>query len=297
MCSSRAGETSAEEVGTFMRVKLFLAAITLSATIVPVSAWSQHGGGVSAGHSGMSSHMGGGQVGHAGTGQGFPAHAAPSRATLADPSRAGGPARPLNQYNGYGGNWTSSGFVPSHSAYNQPGHYQSGRNRDRHVGYGYGAIGYSFFPYGDGLFNNDFYGTDADDPNNQQPVNTQGDAYADNAPPPYIGSDDGAYAGYPPPYAQGNMQDSARAPYNPGSPQNARQSGSTSDGLGHPKVTLIFKDGRAPMEIQNYAMSQTKLFIRDNGTDRDIAISDLDVPATMAANDQSGVDFELPVQR
>jgi hypothetical protein len=41
-------------------------------------------------------------------------------------------------------------------------------------------------------------------------------------------------------------------------------------------------------------MSQTKVFVRDQGTERDIAISDLDIPATTAANDQAGVDFALP---
>ena len=215
--------------------------------------------------------------------------ATPGRA----PQRAGSAARPLNQPNAYGGNWTSSGFVPSHSAYNN----QQGRNhdRDRHVGYGYGAIGYSFFPYGDGGYwnSNDFYGSSADDPNNQPAAGSPTGNYADNAPPPYVGPGDGGYAPYPPAYAP----DNARAPYAPAGGGNGKQNGSATDGLGHPKITLIFKDGRAPMQIQNYAMSQTKLFVRDNGTDRDIAISDLDVPATMSANDQAGVDFELPVKR
>lgn len=50
------------------------------------------------------------------------------------------------------------------------------------------------------------------------------------------------------------------------------------------------------MQIHNYAITQTKVFVRDNGTERDVSISDLDIPATMAANDQTGVQFELPVR-
>lgn len=69
-----------------------------------------------------------------------------------------------------------------------------------------------------------------------------------------------------------------------------------TDGLTHPKVTLIFKDGRKPLQVQNYAMTQTKIYVRDQGAEQDVAISDLDVAATMSANDRAGIDFALPVK-
>ena len=69
-----------------------------------------------------------------------------------------------------------------------------------------------------------------------------------------------------------------------------------SDGLTHPKVTLIFKDGRKPLQVQNYAITQTKIYVRDQGAEQDVAISDLDVAATTTANDHAGIDFALPVR-
>jgi hypothetical protein len=59
-------------------------------------------------------------------------------------------------------------------------------------------------------------------------------------------------------------------------------------------VTLIFKDGRPPEQIQNYLATRTTLTVLDNGRRREIALSDLDVPATVKANRETGVDFELP---
>ena len=277
-----------------MRAAPFLASVSLSLCIgivaLPVCAQAHGGGGVSAGHA-MASASHAGSVGHVG-----PARA--PLATLSGGARPGGSAlRPgysAHQFNqgslnqgSYGGNWTSAGFIPSHSGYGQSGH-----DHNRHVGYGYGAVG--FLPYGyldSGVLD---YSYDQNDPN-QQPANATAGGYADNTPPPvpYAAQGEQGYAPYGP---AGYGEDNSRIPYNPGGSTHTAQNGAAYDGLGHPKITLIFRDGRAPMKIQNYAMSQTRIFVRDNDTDRDIAISDLDVPATMAANDQAGVDFELPVK-
>ena len=59
-------------------------------------------------------------------------------------------------------------------------------------------------------------------------------------------------------------------------------------------VTLIYKDGRPPEQIQNYLATRTTLTILDNGRRREVPLADLDIPATMSANRQTGVDFELP---
>ena len=57
-------------------------------------------------------------------------------------------------------------------------------------------------------------------------------------------------------------------------------------------VTLVFKDGRPPVRIRNYAMTRTVLF---TGTDmREIPLDEIDVPATQKLNRASGVDFRLP---
>ena len=266
-----------------MRVDFFSATAILGLAFFPGLALAQaHGGGGSAGHAGGGSHV---SPARAPMVSGSFASRAGSLGTAS--LRPGYAGRPFHPSNRQGRNWTSSGLAGPHI---QDGH--GGHDRNRHVGYGYGAVGYSFFPYSGGYW--DGSGTDINyDPNdpNQQPAANQPDNYADNNPPqvPYAGPEQGDY---PPPYAV----DTARAPYNPQGP-TSNSAGPASDGLKHPEVTLIFKDGRATMHIQNYALSQTKIFVRDNGDERDIAISELDIQATQAANDRAGVDFALPLQR
>jgi hypothetical protein len=58
-------------------------------------------------------------------------------------------------------------------------------------------------------------------------------------------------------------------------------------------VTLVFKDGRPPMEIHNYLLSRTTLSILDSHH-RDIPVDQLDLAATEKANHDAGVDFHLP---
>jgi hypothetical protein len=62
-----------------------------------------------------------------------------------------------------------------------------------------------------------------------------------------------------------------------------------------PTTTLIFKDGRPPAQVHNYALTGTTLFALDGDSRRDIPLSQLDVPATVEANHAAGVDFSLPV--
>lgn len=60
------------------------------------------------------------------------------------------------------------------------------------------------------------------------------------------------------------------------------------------KVTLIFKDGRPPEEIQNYLATPSTVTVLDGHRRRQISVADLDLPATIKANQQTGVDFRLP---
>jgi hypothetical protein len=62
-----------------------------------------------------------------------------------------------------------------------------------------------------------------------------------------------------------------------------------------PTTTLIFKDGRPPAQVHNYALTGTTLFALDGDLRREIPLSLLDVPATVEANRAAGVDFSLPV--
>ncbi len=59
-------------------------------------------------------------------------------------------------------------------------------------------------------------------------------------------------------------------------------------------VILIYKDGRPPEQIQNYLATRSTLTVLDGGRRREIPLSDLNIPATVSANRQTGVDFQLP---
>ncbi len=63
--------------------------------------------------------------------------------------------------------------------------------------------------------------------------------------------------------------------------------------VAQPSTVLIFRDGHRS-EILNYAVVGDTLF--DLGTDRThkILLADLDLPATRKANDDRGVDFQVP---
>ena len=58
-------------------------------------------------------------------------------------------------------------------------------------------------------------------------------------------------------------------------------------------TTLVFKDGRPPEQIHNYALSRTAIYITGPRI-REIALDDLDLAATQRANQDSGTPFQLP---
>jgi len=55
---------------------------------------------------------------------------------------------------------------------------------------------------------------------------------------------------------------------------------------------LVFRDGRK-QEVTNYAIMGQTVYIFDNRTKK-VALADLDIPATVKANDDQGVEFQLP---
>jgi hypothetical protein len=58
-------------------------------------------------------------------------------------------------------------------------------------------------------------------------------------------------------------------------------------------VTLIFKDGRPPEQIHNYLLTRSTLYVGDQ-LRRAIPTDQLDLVATAKANQEAGVDFQLP---
>jgi hypothetical protein len=64
-----------------------------------------------------------------------------------------------------------------------------------------------------------------------------------------------------------------------------------------PATTLIFKDGRPPMQVHNYALTANTLYALDGDTRKEISLSVLNMQATVEANRAAGVDFALPTSR
>ena len=60
-----------------------------------------------------------------------------------------------------------------------------------------------------------------------------------------------------------------------------------------PSTVLVFKDGHQS-DVLNYAIVGDTLFDLGAGRTRKILLADLDLPATRKANDERGVDFQIP---
>jgi hypothetical protein len=58
-------------------------------------------------------------------------------------------------------------------------------------------------------------------------------------------------------------------------------------------VTLVFKDGRAPLQIHDYVLTNKTLYVWDRHQ-LVIPTDQLDAVATAKANQEAGIDFQLP---
>jgi hypothetical protein len=61
-----------------------------------------------------------------------------------------------------------------------------------------------------------------------------------------------------------------------------------------PETTLLFKDGRPPQQVQNYAVTSTTLYVLDGERRRAIPLDEIDLPQTEKTNRDAGLDFEVP---
>jgi len=73
-------------------------------------------------------------------------------------------------------------------------------------------------------------------------------------------------------------------------PEPAAQPASEPD---QPQTVLVFKDGHQ-LEVQNYAIVGDTLYNLSATRNRKIALTDLDLKATVRENDDRGIDFRLP---
>ncbi len=155
-----------------------------------------------------------------------------------------------------------------------------GRNRYPYPGGGYsravyavpGWLGSGFYGYGYG------YPDDAAYAGDQQSAEAAPQDAGNQEMPP----DSGYPSQYPP--QQGYAP---RPDYQPQAPAQA-------DVHDQPAVTLLFKDGRPPQQVQNYAVTRDTLYVLDGARRREIPIDQLDVPGTEKTNRDAGLDFSVP---
>jgi hypothetical protein len=155
-------------------------------------------------------------------------------------------------------------------------------------GFGYGyPSGISYVPYP--FLDSPFYDDEADDTGyNQEPPIPYADPGPDPAAYGYIQPED-----QPQPYGLDPQQPAEiiRPALRP-----TPRSGTTArpEPAPAPATTLIFKDGRAPEQIRNYIATRSTVTVIDGPRHRDIPVADLDLPATISANRNSGAGFQLP---
>ena len=91
-----------------------------------------------------------------------------------------------------------------------------------------------------------------------------------------------------PPAKRGVVQDDEDAP----PPAIASQSNRGNDAEPIDPTVLVFRDGHQ-QEVTNYAIVGQTVYVFDKRTQK-IALTDLDVAATIKLNDDRGVDFHVP---
>lgn len=94
---------------------------------------------------------------------------------------------------------------------------------------------------------------------------------------------------YAEPYQSDESQPTPSNPY----PASVELSHPSSTLESEDTVTLVFKDGRNPLQVHNYLLTRTTLYVRDQHH-RDIPLDQLDLAATQRVNHEAGVDFQLP---
>ncbi len=171
-----------------------------------------------------------------------------------------------------------AGYPASRSPYRSP--YTGGdRHRRPYVpgyrgGSGYIAPGYGwvgpYFPW---------YPDDSGYDDSSPTPSQQAEGY--DAGPPYPEQQPDGPSMYPP------------YPSAPSNPSATVQPHPASEPSSEEEVTLVFKDGRPPVQVHDYVLTRNTLYVWDR---RQVVIptDQLDLVATAKVNRDAGVDFRLP---
>src|ERR1039457_1515732 len=89
--------------------------------------------------------------------------------------------------------------------------------------------------------------------------------------------------------------DDTRAEVAPPPPTAHEQPSTARDAQPREPTVLVFRDGHR-QEVGNYAIMGQTVYVLDDHTQK-ISLADLDVPATVKANDDRGMEFKVPAQK
>ncbi|HEV8048937.1 MAG TPA: hypothetical protein VGP35_14475 [Terriglobales bacterium] len=214
----------------------------------------------------------------------------------------------FGQRRGGGGGFAGhAGFSGGHSMVGgrgpiMTGHsfgFSGGTRGGPHFGSGFGRLGFGHPGRSPFFYHRRFYGSWPYAGYYGYPYWDYGDDgdYGDNS---YVAN---SYQSYPPPdysssYGDSRVQASIdrlenevdRLRQEREARESASQSRSKSDSE---KTELVFRDKHVE-EVQNYAIVGQTLWILNGQRARKIQLNQLDIPATKKANDDRGVDFQLP---
>ena len=174
---------------------------------------------------------------------------------------------------GYNNNYR---YHYNYGPYYNNGSY-GGRSRGGYAGWAY-VMPY-YYPVDDSAYGYDYVGGGAG------PDLYSGPPLGPNDPMHMIGEQPPADPyGYPAPDAEAYA---APAPAAPPAPAAAPPEVKPGD-----PTVLVFRNGKQ-QEVTNYAIMGDTLYVFDQGRKK-IALADLDLPATVKANDDRGMEFKLP---
>ena len=255
----------------------------------PVLAQHSGGGGhagFSGGHAASAGHAGFAPGGHAGFARGSasasPRHMATSQRYGARAPMVAGARQPAAAPRfGLRSSALVPGFGRQQSGYTagRVGNRRDGHHRREYISVYPAAYAYSVYPliypgyptvldYGDS--------GDSSEAGYSEPGQDSGPVYYDNGP------------------YQEQQQPPSLLPWSGNAPPVPATGSQAQWPSSEPAVTLIFKDGsRQPLQVHNYALTQSTVFVGD-GRGISIPIDDIDLPATVKANRDSGVEFRLP---
>ena len=282
------------------------------ALALPASAQRNMAHGGFAGHTGASAPIGSVNHGRSMGPGGFPGHIAPpeySHATgiqrpssfsppgrFPSPARLAPPARNgvVPSFGGHGFSGSRPQYAnryPHRDPYHDHGNYHHGGHS--HFVYAYpGLYGYPYYPY-PYVIDPGFYNWGLSDySDNQQGANDNSSAYQtpgytteplypDEGPSQYQPHRD-AYA--PPAAASAPVQ-----------LQEYHFADSNSQSTAGPSLTVMFKDHRTPLKVQNYMVNSTSLTDLDREHFERIPLDQVDIAATAQINRRHGIDFQVPI--